>query len=493
MLKNGINIKNFVNYFSWFLKDAIFFAIFLLERQSSKATMPNITIVGAGSAIFSMDLIINICVRESLWGSTIILMDISEKRLNTIYALAERYRDEAKAELHFRKTMDRREALEGAEFVICAVKEGGYDPMEKEREIAEEHGFYRGIGDRVSDYYGGIGAYHQLRFFMDLARDMEEICPDAYLIETANPVFEGTNLLTRESKIKIAGVCHGHVGYLELTKALGLPTEEVSAQMAGFNHCIWLTYFSYRGKDAYPLIDEWVKKKSEAFWKSAKYLNPAAPWHYEQLSPSAVEMYRLYGLFPIGDAVRSAAPWWLHSDFQTKQRWYGPLGGFDSEKGWSFYLKRNIKKVERYAGMAEQQSASLMKEFPLQKNLEQHIPIVDALANDKQTILRLNIPNKGSIDGIPDDVVVEIPALVSGSGIQPIRVGKLPAKLMHHVLIPRMNRMEQILHAFLRRDRESLVLGLMEDSRTQSYEQAKTVIDELLCQPWNTEADKHYR
>ncbi len=106
-------------------------------------------------------------------------MDIDRERLSAVHDLATRYRDEAKANLEIKATLNRKKALKEADFVISTVKVGGYDPMEAEREISERYGYYRGIGDRVSDYYGGFAAYHQLKFFLDSARDMEDTCPDA--------------------------------------------------------------------------------------------------------------------------------------------------------------------------------------------------------------------------------------------------------------------------------------------------------------------------
>lgn len=454
--------------------------------------MVKISIIGAGSVVFSGSFIRDLCLTRSLWGSTVCLMDIDKERLETVYRIATRYRDEVKADLEIKATLNRREALEEADFVICTVKVGGYDPMETERKIAEQHGYYRGIGDRVSDYYGGFAAYHQLKFFLELARDMEELCPDAWLIETANPVFEGTTLISRETKVKVVGVCHGHFGYKVIASALGLNPEEINAQMAGFNHCIWLTHFLYKGKNAYPLIDEWIEKEAPKYWRSKTYLK-GAPWLTEQLSPAAVEMYRLYGLFPIGDTVRSVSPWWFHTSLKTKRRWFGPTGGFDSEIGWSLYLNSLRENLKRMIEAAKDQSIQLTSIFPPVMSGEQHIPIIDAIANDKETKLQLNVPNKGAIDGIPDDVVVEVPVIVSGRGIQPIHVGSLPKRLMLHVMIPRMLRMEQILQAFLEGDRKSLLLMLMEDHRTKSFENTKSLIDEILAQPWNFDAAKHYK
>ena len=454
--------------------------------------MVQITIVGAGSVAFSGNFIRDLCVTESLWGSTVTLMDISKERLNLVYRLARRYRKETKAKLRLKKTMDREEALRGADFVLSTVKVGGYEPMETEREIAERYGYYRGIGDRVCDYYGGIGAYYQLKFFLDLAREMEDVCPDAWLIETANPVFEGTNLITRETKTKVVGVCHGHFGYEDIVKALRLKPEDVGVQMAGFNHCIWMTHFLYKGKNAYPLLDEWIEKKAERHWKSEEYLD-SPPWECEQLSPGAVDMYRRFGLFPIGDTIRSGSPWWHHVDLRTKQKWYGPTGGFDSEIGWKIYLDRREKILKKMYEFARDPSASLTEEFPPVMSGEQHIPIIDAIANDKEAMLQLNIRNKAAILGIPDDVVVEIPVVVSGRGIQSVHVGKLPRRLMLYVMMPRMRRMEQILQAFIEGDRKSLLLMLLEDPRTKSYEQSKALLDELLAQPWNSEAANHYK
>lgn len=447
--------------------------------------MTNITLIGAGSASFSLELIRDICATQSLWGSTMTLMDIHPGRLRVAETIANRYRDEVKADLKFVATTDRCKSLEGADFVICAVKVGGYDPLEAERKIAEAHGYYRGIGDRVSCYYGGVGAYHQLKFILDLARDMEQICPNAWLIETANPVFEGTNLVTRQTRLKTVGVCHGHHCVNRLIDALGLNKAEVSTQMVGFNHFIWLTHFIHRGKNAYPLVDQWLATKSQEYWKTVNY--------NEQMSPGAFNAYQLYGLFPIGDAVRSGTPWWYHTDRQAKEQWFGKDGGFDSEIGWTRYLSDKAAEHKMWEKLAEHPEQKLLEKYPFKHGGEQHIHIVDAISNDKEMKLQLNIPNSGCIPGIADDVIVEIPALVSGRGIQGVKADKLPTRLLNGVLLPRMIAMENILHAFLNGDRKALVLMLMDDHRTRSFQQAKELIDTLLAQPWNATANEHYR
>jgi alpha-galactosidase len=454
--------------------------------------MIQIAVVGAGSVVFTGRLIVDLCLTRSLSGSTVVLMDIDKKRLNTMYNLATKYAREMNADLRIKKTTDTEEALSGADFVIDTVKIGGYEPMEAERKIAEDYGYYRGLGDRVSDYYGGIGAFHQLKFFLDLANDVEEICPAAWLIQAANPVFEGSTLMSRATKAKVVGVCHGHFGYTDVLRALRLRQEDVEVSMAGFNHNIWLVNFLHNCENAYPILDKWIEKDAEEYWKSDEYLN-SPPWVIEQMSPAAVDMYRVFGLFPIGDTVRSASPWWYHTGLETKKRWYGPTGGFDSEIGWKMYLNFLGEVLDLLRVWSKDPAVTLTEVYPPTFSGEQHIPFIDAIANDRETTLQLNIPNKGAISGIPDDVVVEVPTLVDGTGVRAIPVGQLPRRLMLHVIMPRMLRMEQVLQAFLDGDKKSLFLMIAEDHRTRSIEDAKALLEEQLGQCWNSEARKHYK
>ncbi len=135
---------------------------------------------------------------------------------------------------------------------------------------------------------------------LDVAHDMERICPDAWLIQSGNPVFDGCTLMTRETGIKVCGLCHGHYDYEEIARTIGIDPAKVTWQAPGVNHNIWLTHFIYEGKDAYPLIDEWIATKGEEYWRT----HVAERTHDAQMSRGAVHQYHMYGLFPIGDTVR---------------------------------------------------------------------------------------------------------------------------------------------------------------------------------------------
>ncbi|MEN3009077.1 MAG: alpha-glucosidase/alpha-galactosidase, partial [Pseudothermotoga sp.] len=207
-----------------------------------------ISIIGAGSAVFSMRLVNDLCKTKGLSGSLVSLMDIDEQRLNGVYELAVRYVKELGADLRFEKTTSLETSLHEADFVINTALVGGHAYLDKVREIGEKYGYYRGIDaqefNMVTDYCT-ITNFNQLKFFVDLARMMEKICPNAWLLQTANPVFEGTNLISRCSKIKVVGFCHGHHGVIEMAEALNLDEKKLDWQVAGFNHAIWLNRFFY--------------------------------------------------------------------------------------------------------------------------------------------------------------------------------------------------------------------------------------------------------
>ncbi len=417
-------------------------------------------------------------------------MDIDRERLDVIYGLAKRYAAKVKADLKFEKTMDRKEALEDSDFVFNTALAGGHSNYEIQRKVAEKNGYYRGIDsvdhNMVSDYYT-IGGYNQLKLFIDIARDMEDNCPEAWLFQSANPVFEGCTLLTRETKLKVIGLCHGHFGYIEMAKTIGLFPKRVKVRSIGFNHCIWMTSFLHKGENAYPLLDHWIENKSKIFWKN---------WDPEytdvQMSPAAIDMYKRFGLFPIGDTTRSGG-WKYHTNLQTKKRWYGPLGGFDSEIGWARYLEDLRKQMDKMFSVYSKPSISLRSVLPPFMSGEQHIPIIDAIVNDKKSVFQVNIPNKGLIRGIPDDVVVEVPAILSGRGVQRTHVDKLPKLLTLHVMIPRMLRMEWALEAFLEGGKDLLLEWLLNDQRTKSPEQAESTIRDILALPFNKAMAEHYK
>ncbi|MCK4419837.1 alpha-glucosidase/alpha-galactosidase, partial [Candidatus Aerophobetes bacterium] len=166
-----------------------------------------ISVIGAGSAVFSLNLIKDLCLTPNLQGSTISFMDINEERLDTAYTLCRRYADEINAKFEFEKTLDRRKSLKDADFVINSALAAGHNRLREGWSIAHEHGYrFGGSYHIVHDEAFWINFY-QLRLFESIIRDVLEICPNAWYVQLANPVLAGITYLTRKyKKVRIVGL-----------------------------------------------------------------------------------------------------------------------------------------------------------------------------------------------------------------------------------------------------------------------------------------------
>ncbi len=463
-----------------------------LMEDEPKGRGLKIAFIGAGSAVWSSRIIIDLILAKSLHGARVYLMDINRERRNLITSFAKRYASELHADLEFVPTTDRIEAIKDADFVVNSAMYGGHMYYERMREICERHGYYRGINsvewNMVSDYHT-IWGYYQFKLALSIAKDVEEYAPDAWLINVANPVFELTTLIQRHVKIKMIGLCHGYHGIYNVMKELGLPREETEFEVLGFNHVIWLTKFKYKGEDAYPLLDKWIEEKAEKYWGRWRETQ-VNPFDID-LSPAAIDMYKRYGLLPVGDTVRGGT-WMYHWDLKTKQKWYGPTGGPDSEIGWMMYIAYLNMQLQRLYEALRDQKHPLAVHIPPEWSGESIVPIIDSIANNRRGEYIVNTLNLGSIPGIPDNVAVEMPVQIDGKGLHRYIFEPLPKKIRDLVLLPRMTRMEMALTAFLEGGREILEDWLHMDPRTKSTRQVQETIDDLLNMPGNEEMKKHF-
>ncbi len=428
-----------------------------------------ITIFGAGSVVFSLALVKDVCLTQSLAGSTICFTDINEERLDTIFHMATRYAEDVGASLKFEKTTDRRIAFKDADFVVSSATVNDEYYNKRARDLADSMGYFYGRT--------GMPTYWNLQLMLDVARDMEDLCPDAWLIQAGNPVSAGTTLVTRETDIKMVGLCHGHYGYKRVAKTIGIEdVDNITWQAPGLNHNIWLTDFYYKGQDLYPRVDEWIKNEAEAFW--AEHENDTEGYGY-QMSRAAIHQYKMYGLMPIGDTPRSGG-WWYHNDTESNRRWYGgPDGGGDTPGGRDRVIAGKEIKYNEMIRAAFDKDVRPSDLFGTERSAEQHVPIIDALVNDHEGQFQVNVPNYGALPGLPDDVAVEVPAVVNIKGIQPIRVQPLPQKIMLCQIYPNWLQNEVAIEALLTGDKSLLLYGVLESHQTQSYDQAVELIDAM--------------
>jgi alpha-galactosidase len=436
----------------------------------------HIAIIGAGSSQFSGGIIRDICVTPNLSNSILTLMDIDEKRLRFIADMGRKLVKELNGQIQIRTTISREEALQGAEFVINTAQDKGHPWANEQMDIARRHGY--------ADC-GVLMMTSQVAFLVDVAKDMERICPDAILIQSSNPVFEGCTMIHRLTNIKCIGLCHGHYGYREIADVLGLDRKDVTAKMHGFNHWIFMTDFRYKGEDAYPLIDKWIEEEAEEYWKKERKYSD------QQMSRAAIHEYRMFGLMPIGDTVRmmdwpSMYGWVYNESLEAKKYYYSQQGGFDSEEGWGDYLadlEENLKKIE----VAAENDAYMVSDiFKPEQSDEQIVPIIESLVFDVPRVYQVNIPNAGGlVPGFPEDIVVETEALISGAGIRGIANAPFPHRVQAGAMNPRYTQCELMVEALLSGDREAFEMLFLPDHYTKSLETLDEMLDEWINHPKN--------
>jgi alpha-galactosidase len=446
----------------------------------------NISIIGAGSAVFSLSLIRDICLTPNLQGSTITFMDINPGRLDAAFALCQRYAAEMGMELDLRKTLDRREALLGAEFVINTALVNGHHAWKDGWELASKLGYRFGGSYHIMHDEAFWINFYQYRLFEDVVEDMLELCPDAYHLLVANPVLAGVTFLARKyPEHKLVGLCHGYGGVYHLAKELGLDRDKLTFELPGVNHFIWLTELYHDGEDAFPLIDKWIEQQAPKYWETCGTSNG--------LGPKAIDLYQRFGAFPIGDTGTVGGgtwPWWYHVDAATEQRWQE-----DPTKWWyEGYFPHTAARVAEAAQMAADPSVKLSEHFPPKPSGESMVPIIESMACDIPRTYIVNILNDGDfVPGVPRDFQVEVPALVSRRGIQGIQTNGLPPEIISYIFHDRIAPVELELEAYETGSRELLFELIMMDPWSRSQEQAEALLDGILELPYHAEMREYYQ
>ncbi|WP_240420687.1 hypothetical protein [Paenibacillus periandrae] len=447
--------------------------------------MTKISIIGAGSAVFSLNLIRDICLTSSLEGSTISFMDIDEDRLHNAYSLCRRYAKEAGIHLNLEQTVDRRESIRDADFVLNAALVGGHDRFTQGWEIAKKHNYRFGGSLHVMHDEGFWINYGQLSLMESILKDILEISPNAWYMLVANPVMAGVTYLSRKyPHAKLAGFCHGSNGIYNVAAVLGLEPEHITYEVPGINHFIWLTEFRYKGKDAFPILDKWIEEQSEEYFKTCK--------NCDSMGPKAIDLYKKFGAYPIGDTGNpggGAWPFWHHADGATQEKYKD-----DPDAWFAAYLRNGAEKVRRIQEVAEDESRLVLESFPPKHSREPMIPFIEAIACDIPRVIILNVLNEGNfVPGIPLDFQVEIPCYVNAAGVAGIRTKGLPKPIIEYALRDRVASVETELAAYETGSYDDLVKLVLMDPWTRTESQARSLIDEILLLPGLEAMKSHYQ
>lgn len=377
--------------------------------------MPKITFVGAGSTVFAKNILGDAMLTESLSGSDISLYDIDAKRLDESRRMVENLNESinggrASVTAHL-GVENRREALRDADFVVNAIQVGGYEPSTVvDFEIPKKYGLKQTIGDTLG--IGGI--FRGLRtvpVMMDIAADMEEVCPDAWLLNYTNPMAIVTGAVLRGSSVKTVGLCHSvqdcasgllrRVGMLEDVKNLRW-------RIAGINHMAWLLEITDGDVDLYPEI------KRRAFEMNDQALSGGEK-HGDMVR---FEIMRHFGYYVTESSEHNAeyTPYWIKEQFPELIDEYNiPLDE---------YPRRCVNQIARW----EKQREELIGDVKLshERTHEYGSYIMNAVETGEFFRIAGNILNRGFIPNLPDDACVEVPCLVDKNGVQGCYFGPLP-------------------------------------------------------------------
>jgi len=359
-----------------------------------------IAFTGAGSVVFTKSHLTDTLSFPELHGTTIALHDIDPERLETAGMMARWTSEQLGAGANVEEHLDRRRALEGADFVINMVQIGMHEATLLDFEIPKKYGLKQTIADSMG--IGGIfRGLRTIPFVLDLAGEMRELCPKALLLNYTNPMgILMEALYTASPETKSVGLCHS-VPYTarEIASYIGVEHEELLYECAGINHIAWMTRLEVEGKDAYPLLFA-ALEDSDVYAKDKVRF----------------ELMRRFGYFVTESSEHNAeyAPYFLKDD-DLIERYDVPVDE---------YVRRSEENLVQYAETRRKLLAG--EDFLLGRSVEYGSLIIHSLVTGEARAIYGNVENTGLITNLPAGCCVEVPILVDDTGLRPCYVGGLP-------------------------------------------------------------------
>ncbi|MFB0502695.1 MAG: alpha-glucosidase/alpha-galactosidase [Candidatus Bathyarchaeia archaeon] len=417
-----------------------------------------IVLMGAGSAQFALTTVYDIVRSEDLHGSTLSLVDIDRERLDRSKKLADQLNRKFESGLRIEKTLDRREGLEGADFIISAVEVERFSRWKLDCEIPLRYGIKQVVGECG----GPGGTSHALRIVpivLDICRDVQDICPDALFINYSNPMTRVCRVVGRYTKVKFVGLCYGvYIQLMALSSLLGVGQEELEGKAAGLNHFSWIMDLRFKdGEDAYPALREKLDTAED----------------YRQ--PLCREMYYKFGFYPspTDGHVAEFVPFG-YDLCRPEERGY---------EGWIKPYYEHLQVLQDAASSIIGGDLSPLEELKpvLEVSKEgRAIDVINAILSNKRYLeLAVNVPNEGHIMNLPQYAVVEVPALIDSSGIKSLNMGYLPTGIAS-LLETQITVGELNVEAAVIGSRELALQAILLDPVVDNMEKAEKTLDELL-------------
>ena len=368
--------------------------------------MPKITFMGAGSTVFAKNVLGDSMLTPALEDATIALYDIDGQRLEESRQMLENLNRNlgGKAKIQaYLGVENRKDALRGASYVVNAIQVGLYEPCTvTDFEVPKKYGLRQTIADTLG--IGGIfRALRTIPVMLDFARDMEEVCPDAWFLNYTNPMAMLTGAMLKATGVKTVGLCHSvQVCAKTLLEGFGLPYDEsVQWKIAGINHQAWLLEISRDGQDLYPKIKELAAQRSDKHNDMVRY-----------------EIMKRFGYYVTESSEHNAEymPYFIKSKYpELIERFNIPLDE---------YPRRCVNQIAKWASMRDE--VLLKHDLTHERTQEYASRIMEAMETNRPFKFGGNVLNTGLIPNLPEGVCVEVPCIADKSGVTPTYVGPLP-------------------------------------------------------------------
>ena len=407
--------------------------------------MPRIAFVGAGSTVFTRHLIGDVLAQPELAGSTFALMDVDPARLETSHAAARQLIAAHGADARVEATLDRREALAGAHYVVTCFQVGGLESTLIDFEIPKRYGLRQTIGDTLG--VGGISrALRTIPVLLDVCADMEALCPDALLLQYVNPMAMLCWAVAQRSPIRTVGLCHSvqHTTG-ELAADLGLAASEIDARVAGINHLAFFLRLERGGEDLYPALRE--------------------------VEPPATNRVRYEVLRHFGAFVTESS-----EHFAEYVPWFIKAGRPDLIERFNIPLDEYVRRLRAAAGDWD-------RPLEVGRSHEYGADIIRACVTGRPFRFNGNVPNRdGLISNLPRECCVEVPCVADARGITPEPVGALPTHLAA-LMQTNVNVQALAVEAALTGSRDAARRAAMLDPHTAAelpLDEIAALMDELI-------------
>lgn len=447
-----------------------------------------IVVVGGGSQ-FSVGLCESLIdyARDMLSGTSVVLLDIHQRHLDIVHKYASKLAQAVGVDMSFEKTIDRRRAFDGADFLLTTFRPGSHRQQDQDETIPPKYGLQ---GNETVSIGGIFMACRVVPVLREICADAQELCPDAWIINYTNPTQYVADAVRRLSDLRIISLCDGYVEVAEdLAPLLGVEPGDITLYPAGTNHAMWVMRFTVKGEDGYPLLRERLSQISKAELSNL-YAPPSefdflgiqveAGQAYEQFIPRnhflfSLKLFEIYGLLP---APRYYWRYHLEQDAViTEQR------GGDYVTMAGFYMRTAVpRRFDELDRRLEQTSRQL--ETSRREGGGSHgdlaVRVISAMVNDLGETFDVNVPNRGAISNLPEDAIVEVAANVDHLGPHPFAMGPLPKPLLGYQRALILSQ-ELAIDAALSGSRGDLLQAILAHPLIHSVDAAEQAMDELLA------------